>query len=145
MTDIDIVARISTYINKKTKKQYYYSCVPNLYGGLRACICDYIFTESCGCNYLDINYQDIIGSDHGLSPGRRQAMIWTNAGMLLIGPFGTNFSEILMEIYIFSFKKMDLKMSSDIWRPFCLGLNVLTHFGPTTPCGVIAFGQHWLG
>ena len=54
----------------------------------------------------------IIGSDNGLSPGRRQAIIWTNAGILLIGLLGTNFSEILIEICIFSFKKMHLKMSS---------------------------------
>ena len=40
----------------------------------------------------------IIGSDNGLSPGRRQAIIWTNAGILLIEPLGTNFSEILIEI-----------------------------------------------
>ena len=32
-----------------------------------------------------------IGSDNGLSPGRRQAIIWTNAGILLIGLLGTNF------------------------------------------------------
>ena len=36
----------------------------------------------------------IIGSDNGLSPGRRQAIIWTNAGILLIGSSGTDFSEI---------------------------------------------------
>ena len=65
------------------------------------------------------------GSDNGLSPGRHQAIIWTNAGILLIGPLGTNFSEIFIEIYIFSFKKMHLKMSSGNCRPFCLGLNVL--------------------
>ena len=40
----------------------------------------------------------IIGSDNGLSPGRRQAIIWTKAGILLIEPLGTNFSEILIEI-----------------------------------------------
>ena len=28
----------------------------------------------------------IIGSDNGLSPDRRQAIIWTKAGILLIGP-----------------------------------------------------------
>ena len=39
-----------------------------------------------------------IGSDNGLSPGRRQAIIWSNDGILLIGPLGTNFSEILVEI-----------------------------------------------
>ena len=69
----------------------------------------------------------IIGSDNGLSPDRRQAIIWTNAGILLIGTLGTNFSEILIEIHTFSFKKMRLKVSSAKWRPFCLGLNVLEH------------------
>ena len=36
-----------------------------------------------------------IGSDNGLSPYRRQAIVWTNAGVLLIGPLGKNFNEIL--------------------------------------------------
>ena len=68
----------------------------------------------------------IIGSDNGLSPGRRQAITWTNIGILLIGPLGTNSSEMLIVIHTFSFKKIDLKMSSGKWQPFCLGLNVLT-------------------
>ena len=38
-----------------------------------------------------------MGSDIGLSPIRRQAIIWTNAGILLIGPLETNFSEISIE------------------------------------------------
>ena len=67
----------------------------------------------------------IIGSDNGLSPVRRQDIIWTNAGILLIGPLGTNFNEILIASHTFSFKKMRLKMFSAKWRPFCLGLNVL--------------------
>ena len=69
----------------------------------------------------------IIGPDNGLSPGRRQAIIWTNAGILLIGPWGTNLSEILIKIHTFSFKKMRLKVSSAKRRPFCLGLNVLNY------------------
>ena len=64
-------------------------------------------------------------SDNGLSPDRCQAIIWTNAGILLIGPLGTNFSEILIRIQTFSFRKMHLKMSSAKWPPFCLGLNLL--------------------
>ena len=68
----------------------------------------------------------IIGSDDDLSPDRRQAIIWTNAGILLIGPLGTNFSEILIEIQTFSFKKSHLKMSSAKWRLFRLTLNVLS-------------------
>ena len=67
----------------------------------------------------------IIGADNGLLPGRRQAIIWTNAGILLIEPLGTNFSEISIGILTFSFKKMHVKISSVKWRPFCLGLNVL--------------------
>ena len=66
-----------------------------------------------------------IGSDNGLSPGRRQAINRTNAGILLIEPLGTNFNEILIKIHTFSFKKMPLKTSSAKRRPFCLGLNVL--------------------
>ena len=67
----------------------------------------------------------IIGPDNGLSPGQRQAIIRTNAGILLIEPLRTNFSEISIEIHTFSFKEMHLKMSSGKWRPFCLSLNVL--------------------
>ena len=37
---------------------------------------------------------------------------------MLIGPLGTNVSEILTEIDTFSFKKMHLKMSSGKWRSF---------------------------
>ena len=62
--------------------------------------------------------------DNGLSPDRRQAIIWINAGILLIRAPGTKFSEILSEIHKFTFKKMHLKISPAKWRPFCLGLNV---------------------
>ena len=78
--------------------------------------------------HICVSKLTIIGSDNGLSPDRRQAIIWTNAGIFLIGPSGTNFSEILIEILTFSFKKMRLNVSSAKWRPFCLGLNVLIIF-----------------
>ena len=45
----------------------------------------------------------------GLSPGRRQAIIWTNDGILLIRTLGTNFSEILIKIQNFSFKRNIIK------------------------------------
>ena len=74
--------------------------------------------------HLCVSKLTSIASDNGLSPGRRQVIIWTNARILLIGPLRTNFSEILCEIHTFSFNKMRLLMSSGKWRPFCLGLNV---------------------
>ena len=61
-----------------------------------------------------------------MSPGLRQANIWTNAGILLIGPLGTNSSEIIIGIRTFWFKKIRLKMSSGKWQSFCLGLNAIT-------------------
>ena len=79
--------------------------------------------------YTCVNKLTTIGSDNGLSLGRRQAIIWNNVGILLIGHLGTNFSENQIEILTFSFKKMRLKMSSGKWRSFCLGLNVLRYVG----------------
>ena len=69
--------------------------------------------------YASVNWLSI-GSSNGLAPERRQAITWTNAepvtwtnaGLLSIGPLGTNFSEIWIKIQKFSFTKMHLKMSS---------------------------------
>ena len=69
-----------------------------------------------------------IGSDNGLSPGRRKAIHRTNDGILFIWPLGTNWSEILIEIYTFSFKKMPLNMSTARCQHFCPGLNELTQW-----------------
>ena len=45
--------------------------------------------------HICIGSLTIIDSDNGLSPGQCQAIIWTNAGILLVGFLGTNFIEIL--------------------------------------------------
>ena len=44
----------------------------------------------------------IIGSDNGFAPGTCEAIIWTNTGILLVGPLGTNFRELLIEMHICS-------------------------------------------
>ena len=49
----------------------------------------------------------IIGTDNGLSPGLRQVIILTHAGIL-----GYKLSEILIEIHTFSSKKTHLHISS---------------------------------
>ena len=79
------------------------------------------------CIYASVQLANI-GSDNGLSHGGRQAIFWSNAGILLIGPLRMNFSEILIKIYPFSFKKMHVKTSSGKLRSFGLGLNVLIHW-----------------
>ena len=65
----------------------------------------------------------IIGSDNCLTPGRRQAIIWTNAGIMLIGPLEQ--TSILIGIQTFSFKKMHLEdvvreVVSILSRPQCV-------------------------
>ena len=86
----------------------------------------YIEAERNLGHHIYIYIYIYIGSDNSLSLGRRRAIIWTNAGILLIRPLGTNFNEIVIENHTFSFKKMHLKMSTAKWRLNCLGLNMIT-------------------
>ena len=70
----------------------------------------------------DIINKDIIGSHNGLSPVHRQAIISTNVGLLLIGPLGTNFSEILIKLQQISwnenpFENFVCKMAATLSRP----------------------------
>ena len=96
--------------------------------------------SSCGINYALGVHEDIthwgrvthicvsnliiIGSDNCLSPDRRQAIIWTNDGILLIGPLGTNFSGISFEIYNFHsrkcFENVVWKMAAILSQPQCV-------------------------
>ena len=50
-----------------------------------------------------------------------KAIIWTNTEISLIGPQGTNFSEIFIEILYFSlknaFEKVVCKMAISLFRP----------------------------
>ena len=71
-----------------------------------------------------VSEQTFTVSDNGLSPDRRHAIIWTNAGILLIRALGANFSEILSKSHTIPFKKMYFIMSSVKWRSSFLGLNV---------------------
>ena len=85
-------------------------------------LADSLYT-SPACTYYHLTHWDRVahvclckpnnmGSDNGLSPGWRQAIIWTNAGIALTRTLATNFGEILGEILTFLFKNMHLKMSS---------------------------------
>ena len=66
----------------------------------------------------------IIDSDNGLSPGRRQAIIWTNPEILLIRPLRINFGEILKGIQIFHSRKCTWKCrlpnGVHLFRPQCV-------------------------
>ena len=81
----------------------------------------------------------IIGSDNGLSPDRRQAIIWTIAGVLLIGPLGTNFSKVLIEILTFSFKNafesVVCETAAILSRPQCVnGVAKVKVLASINPC-----------
>ena len=75
--------------------------------------------------HICVSKLTIIGSDNGLSPGRRQAIIWTNAGILLIGPLGTNFKwNFNRNSYIFIQENL---FENVVWKIESIfhGLNVL--------------------
>ena len=57
-----------------------------------------------GVSQICVSKLNIVDSDNGLSPGRHQAIIWTNAEILSIRNLRTNLTEILCEIHAFSFK-----------------------------------------
>ena len=80
----------------------------------------------------------IIGSDHGLSPGRRQAITWSNVGILLIGTRGTNFSEMLNRnscIFIPEnpFENGGWKMAAILSRPQCVNTLRTRQYGRHFP------------
>ena len=104
------------------KWQYMLSVLHSQY---HACWCSGDLTHWGQVTHICVGNLIIIGSDNGLSPGRRQAIIWTNAGTLLIGTSGPNFSEILIEIITFSFKKnvferVVCEMAAILSRPQCV-------------------------
>ena len=85
---------------------------------------DALIVHWCRVMHIYVNIFTIIVSDYGLSPGRHQVIVWTNAGTLLIWPCGKNFSETLIKINISPFKKIHLKLSPAKCLLFCVGLNV---------------------
>ena len=87
--------------------------------------------------YICVAKITISVSDNGLSPGRRQAILWNNAGILLIGLSGTNFSETLVGIQTFHSRKRTWKCCLQKWRIFCLGLNELWGLFYAAPCSII--------
>ena len=77
-------------------------------------------SKPCACalshwgldSHICVNKLTIICLNNGLSPSWRQAIIWTSACILLVGTLGTNFSEMLIGIDIFSFRLSVWNISS---------------------------------
>ena len=80
-----------------------------------------LLTHIPQCHIYESVDEVSFGSSDGMSPFQRQAITWTKADLLSIGPLGIIFSEIRIRIKHFSFMKMQAKMSSAICRPFCRG------------------------
>ena len=78
--------------------------------------------------YSSANYT-IVGSNNDLSPGRRQAIIWTNAGILLIRAANLSRHQCYNAIWTPQFDLMDT-------RRVCLFINVM-QTNPYFTSGVI--------
>ena len=131
---------------------FYYVNLPR--GELLVNLCVSTLIDWARVTRICVGNLTIIGSDNYLSPGRRHAIIWTDAGILLIGPSKTDFNKIIhfhsrkLENVLLIARFMGptwgpsgadmtqvgprwapwtlLSGSSARWRPFCLGLHVLT-------------------
>ena len=117
-----------------------YSLILNLYHMKHLCFCFDFIIYSWNCiswlaaqcvlyfnsfrPYICVGNLTTIGSGNGLSPGRYQAIIWTNTGTFLIGRLETNFSQILIEITTVSFLKNAFEnIVCKMTTIFFLGLN----------------------
>ena len=75
--------------------------------------------------YICASKLTITGTDNGKSLGQCQAIIWPNAGILLIRNLRTDISESLSEIHTFSFTQMSLnvcEMAATLFQPQCVTL-----------------------
>ena len=79
--------------------------------------------------HIWVSKLNIIGSDNGLSPDRCQVIIGTSAGILLIWPLATNFSDELIEICIQqnAFENVVCEMASILSRPQCVNSGTEWH------------------
>ena len=66
----------------------------------------------------------IIGSDNGLSPGRRRSIVCTSTGILLIRTQRTNISEILIKFRHFHSRK---RIRNCEMAAICIGLDVIMY------------------
>ena len=98
LPDMEVIYNLTLYISC----QIYLVRNPSHIREIHNCV----LTHWGRVTHIFVSKLTIIGSDNGLSPGRRQAIIWINAGILLIGPLGTNFIEIYIEILTFAFKEI---------------------------------------
>ena len=94
--------------------------------------CNMLLSSSLRCVVLNhwgrvthicVSKLTIIDLDNGLSLDRRQAIIWTNAGILLIGPLGTKFNETSIFIQENPFETVVWKMAAILPRPQCVNID----------------------
>ena len=84
-------------------------------------------TNGSRVTHICISKLTIIGSDRGLFPSWHQAIIWTNAWILLIWPCGTYFNGFFEQYSYISIQENALENVVWKWQPFSLALNVLTN------------------
>ena len=87
-------------------------------------ICLTLTLGVCFCTHICVGNLSIIGPDNGLSPGRRQSIISTNARILFMVPWGTNRWNFNRSSSIFiqenTFENVVCEMASILSRPQCV-------------------------
>ena len=113
----------------------YHDCWKELYRHSQDIVsADFLFTHGgLVMPYGIIELANIIRWGNSFSPFQDQAITWTDADLSLIGPFGTNFTEIVIKIHwLKSLKEIHSEKLSVKHRPLQSSLSVLTQWGRVT-------------
>ena len=129
---------VSTTINSNLHKYHlcgtraHFDCFCRLLSWISNCYHDYTSLTHWGrVTHRCISKLNTIDSDNGLSPGRRQAIIWTNAGTLLIGPLGKNPLENVV-----------VKLTAILSRPQCVK-SASHKYHTTNYISLVDWGNGW--
>ena len=79
----------------------------------------------------------IIGSDNGFLAGQHRAIIWTDAGIFLTGPLGTNFSDLYISLNksFWILKQWNFNLNGNIFIHENASENIACKIGPFYPGG----------
>ena len=107
----------------------------------------YIITHWGRVTHLCVSKLTSIASDNGLWPGRRQAIIWNNVGILFIGPLGTNFNfnrNSIIFIVENMFENVVCEMSAILSRPQCVNAQMPYFISQVVLiCSLDSFNTEW--
>ena len=124
LTDVIFVVRQQQewYITAKKLRYVVFVNLEKAFNSVPRKVLRWALTHWGRVTHICVGRITISGSDNGLSPGRRQAIIWTNAGILLIRCLGTGLGS---NTYLY----LQIQIQIQI-RRICICICIWSNFKP---------------